>query len=205
MSDKHKPQRPSTMSNTPASSNGPASSSAAAVPEGNVDQIRDILFGGQMRDYERRFLELEERIRREADKLRADLLKRMENLETLSREQHEQLQTQAQRNDRDRREADDSLEQRLQAQGKALKSELLALEQKQDQDVQQLRERLHRSNNEAAEALRERAEELFAELQRVGSQLRDDKVARQELAGFFSEMALRLNHEFDLPQAGPRG
>ena len=24
----------------------------------NVDQIRDILFGGQMRDYERRFIEL---------------------------------------------------------------------------------------------------------------------------------------------------
>jgi DNA anti-recombination protein RmuC len=199
MSDKHKPQRPGASN---ASTGG---NNAAAVPEGNVDQIRDILFGGQMRDYERRFLELEERIRREADKLRADLLKRMEHLEALGREQHEQLQTQAQRSDRDRREAEDSLEQRLQAQGKSLKADLLALEQKQDHDVQQLRDRLHRSNNEAAEALRERAEELLAELQRVGTQLRDDKVARQELAGFFSEMALRLNHEFDLPQAGPRG
>lgn len=174
---------------------------AAIAPEGNVDQIRDILFGGQMRDYERRFQELEERIRREADKLRSDLLKRMENLETLSREQHEQLQSQAQRADRDRREADDNLEQRLQAQGKSLKADLLALEQKQEQDTQGLREKLHRSSNEAAEALRERGEELLAELERVGAQLRDDKVARQELAGFFSEMALRLNREFDLPQA----
>ena len=28
----------------------------------NVDQIRDILFGGQMRDYERRFQDLAERV-----------------------------------------------------------------------------------------------------------------------------------------------
>lgn len=179
-----------------------ARAAAPAVPEGHVDQIRDILFGGQMRDYERRFLELEERIRREADKLRTDLLKRMENLETLAREQHEQLQQQLQRADRDRREGDDALDGRLQSQGKSLKSDLLALEHKQEQDVQNLRERLHRSGNEAAEALRLRAEELLAELERVGAQLRDDKVARQELAGFFSEMALRLNREFDLPQAG---
>jgi hypothetical protein len=190
MTDKQKPAR----------GNGPV-----AAPEGNVDQIRDILFGGQMRDYERRFLELEERIRREADKLRGDLLKRMENLETLSREQYEQTQAQAQRSERDRREADDSLELRLQAQGKSLKADVLALEQKHDQDTQNLRDRLHRNSNEAAEGLRERGEELLAELQRVGAQLRDDKVARQELAGFFSEMALRLNREFDLPQASGVG
>ena len=28
----------------------------------NVEQIRDILFGGQMRDYERRFLEITQRL-----------------------------------------------------------------------------------------------------------------------------------------------
>ena len=33
-----------------------------AASAGNVDKIRDILFGGQMRDYERRFQELEDRL-----------------------------------------------------------------------------------------------------------------------------------------------
>ena len=41
-----------------------------AANEGNVDQIRDILFGGQMRDYERRFEELEERMKRETERNR---------------------------------------------------------------------------------------------------------------------------------------
>lgn len=182
----------------------PSRPSAVAAPEGNVDQIRDILFGGQMRDYERRFQDMEERIRRESEKLRSDLLKRMDALEALMREQHEQIQAVVQRNDRDRREAHDELEARMQTQGKSLRADLAALEQKHEQDSQQLRERLHRAQTEAGEALRERAEELYAELQRVSSQLRDDKVARQELAGFFSEMALRLNREFDLPGSAPQ-
>ena len=36
----------------------------------NVEQIRDILFGGQMRDYERRFQELDARIAAELSRLR---------------------------------------------------------------------------------------------------------------------------------------
>ena len=40
-------------------SNGAAESADAEQAEGNVDKIRDILFGGQMREYERRFERLE--------------------------------------------------------------------------------------------------------------------------------------------------
>ena len=36
----------------------------------NVDQIRDILFGGQMRDYERRFQDLNQRFEAELVRLR---------------------------------------------------------------------------------------------------------------------------------------
>ena len=49
---------------------------ANVAPEGNVDQIRDILFGGQMRDYDRRFDELDERSKREAERARAEFIKR---------------------------------------------------------------------------------------------------------------------------------
>lgn len=183
----------------------PARPAGNGAAEGNVDQIRDILFGGQMRDYERRFHELEERIRREAEKLRVDLVKRMDGLEGLLRDQHEQVQGQLKRVDREWREAAEAGDGRLQAQARALKQELSTLEQKHDADTQALRERLHKLGNESADALRARVDELLAELERVGGQLREDKVARAELAGFFSEMALRLNREFDLPQASGNG
>jgi hypothetical protein len=48
----------------------------------NVDKIRDILFGSQMRDYDKRFGRLEERLAKAADALREDLKKRFDSLES---------------------------------------------------------------------------------------------------------------------------
>ncbi|MGA9594256.1 MAG: hypothetical protein WBS18_14245, partial [Candidatus Acidiferrales bacterium] len=42
----------------------------------NVDKIRDILFGSQMRDYEKRFARLEESVTKALDTLRDDTTKR---------------------------------------------------------------------------------------------------------------------------------
>jgi hypothetical protein len=41
---------------------------------------------------------------------------------------------------------------------------------------------------------------LSSVIERMGHTLRDEKVAREELAGFFQEMALRLTRQFDLPK-----
>ncbi len=48
---------------------------------GNLDKIRDILFGAQAREHERRFAQLEQHLIREAADLRNDLKRRFETLE----------------------------------------------------------------------------------------------------------------------------
>ena len=48
---------------------------------GNLEKIRDILFGQQARDHERRFLALEQSLVKEASDLRAELTKRFDALE----------------------------------------------------------------------------------------------------------------------------
>ncbi|MEO5721011.1 MAG: hypothetical protein ABIR71_06025, partial [Chthoniobacterales bacterium] len=64
----------------------------AAVDESqNVDRIRDILFGSQMRDYDGRFQRVEERLVREAAELRGDLQKRLEALEAYMKGEVESL------------------------------------------------------------------------------------------------------------------
>ena len=59
----------------------PQSSQDATTPLGSVDQIRDIIFGAQMRDYEERFSALEARLIDEARALRQDVQNRFEALE----------------------------------------------------------------------------------------------------------------------------
>src|SRR5215470_17649691 len=64
-----------------------ATPAEAKVPNGgkeqegaNVDKIRDILFGSQMRDYEKRFARLEENVNKAVDSLREDVAKRFDTL-----------------------------------------------------------------------------------------------------------------------------
>src|SRR5271169_4219003 len=57
----------------------------------NVDKIRDILFGSNMREYEKRFARLEEKLTKSSEALREDLKKRFDSLESYVREEMESL------------------------------------------------------------------------------------------------------------------
>ena len=55
---------------------------AGQLPEdGNIDKIRDILFGVQVRDFERKFSKLEERFGKEIEGLPEDTRQKLDNFE----------------------------------------------------------------------------------------------------------------------------
>src|SRR3954471_14534724 len=60
---------------------------------GNVDKIRDILFGSQMRDYESRFARLEETLIKETLEIRETNRRRFDQLESYIRKEFETVQT----------------------------------------------------------------------------------------------------------------
>src|SRR5262245_13792193 len=53
----------------------------------NLDKVRDILFGAQMRDYDRRFTRLEERMLKEVSDARDDTRRRFDQLENFIRQE----------------------------------------------------------------------------------------------------------------------
>src|SRR5208282_6470460 len=59
----------------------------------NVDKIRDILFGSQMRDYEKRFVRLEDSVTKALDTLREDMTKRLDTLGSFIRQEVDSLST----------------------------------------------------------------------------------------------------------------
>lgn len=172
---------------------------AAREPEGNVDQIREILFGGQLRDFERRFADLEDKLRRDIERARTDLLKRGDNLETLIHDQTEALTQQLKRLEADFRKHQGATADQLKSLDEALREELDGADAKVQDALKVLRERLLKQSNDAADALQQQSEEFSRNLSSATESLRESKVARDELAGFLSEMALRLNRDFDLP------
>ena len=57
----------------------------------SIDKVRDILFGGQMREVDRRFARIEERLTKELADLRDDLRKRLDTLDAHVRRENDAL------------------------------------------------------------------------------------------------------------------
>jgi ABC-type phosphate transport system auxiliary subunit len=165
----------------------------------NVDQIRDILFGGQMRDYERRFSELAERLESESARTRQDLDKRIAQIEKRQDEQFEKLSRLLRQEITDRTQSIDDLETRaLQAQ-RTLRGELQAGIHALESELGSKDEHLREELTALRQLLAERAGELSAQQQRADADVRADKVGRADLAALLTEVALRLKGEFELP------
>lgn len=71
--------------------NRPQISGGDALGSGNLDKIREILFGTQMREYEKQITRLEERLVKECSSLRDDTRKRLDSLETYIKQEVESL------------------------------------------------------------------------------------------------------------------
>ena len=68
----------------------------------NVDKIRDILFGGQMRDYEQRFATLEKRLTQSIESSAQNLERRIERLDGYAKRELEKLSEQLKSERKDR-------------------------------------------------------------------------------------------------------
>jgi exonuclease VII large subunit len=173
----------------------------ADAADRNVDQIRDILFGGQMRDYERRFVELNQRIEADFDALRQDQERRFGNLEKRLDEQFEKLSKALRQEVNDRTAAVDDLETRLVQGARTQRSELTGAIEALEQSQASAEERLRAALADLDAALKDQSGRLNQSLTRSRDELRADKVGREDLAALMTELALRLKGDFDLPGA----
>ena len=166
---------------------------------GNVDKIRDILFGHHMRDYESRFKRLEENLVRESAEIREMTRQRLDALEEYIRKEFESQSNRlkserdertatVQQQDRELRELSQSLSRRL--------SETNDLAAETSRSIRE--EILSRSSNLLNE-LQSKHLEASSTLDRHVAELKNAKTDRAMLAGLLNEMALRLTGDFRLP------
>ena len=170
------------------------------LSDNNVEKIRDILFGGNMRDYDKRFARLEDRLISDIERLSQDVFKRFENLDNFIRAEFEDMSQkfQAEKNER-KQEHEESLKE-IQGLQKQTDNRFADVEQQTSAEARTLRTSLHEQGNELLEMVRSTRDELTTSITKEARELQDVKVARSDLAELFSEVALRLNREFDLPE-----
>jgi len=166
---------------------------------GNVDQIRDIIFGSQMRDYEKRFSRLEERVLNETNTLRNETENRLDALESYIKQETNELLDKL---TTERGEREDDTQH--------LSNELDKLAGTTDKKRSQMNDKFSKGQSDLREALLEQSKKMRSEIQDTRhslttsmdhaiEELRSDKTDRKALASMFTEIAMRLNGEFEIP------
>jgi len=172
--------------------NGAATDASAEQPE-SLDQVRDILFGGQMRMVDTRLRGLEERLALENSALRNDLSRQIAELEESSRQE---FAAQAERLSAERtKRADDlkSLSAEMKEALKGLERRHIQFEEAAGQADSEVRDQLLKQSAAFSAELARTADRLTKELDRAESALRADKVDITTLAGSLTDMAARLS------------
>jgi hypothetical protein len=165
-----------------------SSHSQDGAPEagsGNIDKIRDILFGSNMRDYEQRFARLEEALKKESNDLRETTRQHLETLEAFVHRELAALESRL-NTERDERSESDS----------SILKKIGEVESQESQAKREIRNDLLQQSKELSDAIRNKGEELVALLERRAQELQHAKTDRAALAGLFNEMALRLTDQF---------
>jgi DNA repair exonuclease SbcCD ATPase subunit len=168
---------------------------------GNIDKIRDILFGVQMRDYEKRFTRLEERLIKESNSLRDDTKKRFDALELYLKQELESLTERLTSEQSARNESAEALSQGIKDTARAFEKRAAQMDEQSSRSQRELRQQILDQSKSLNDEIRQKYEELTAVLQREAEELRSDKTDRSALAALFTEVALRLNNDFKIPGA----
>lgn len=165
----------------------------------SIDKVRDILFGVQMRDYDKRFARLEERLLKETSDLKEDVKKRLASLEQYVKQEVDALGDRLSSEHAGRTDDVKDLGQQLRETAKAFEKKTAAMDDQSAKAQRELRQQLLEQQQRITEEMQQRHHELLEALSRDSGELRDEKADRAALASLFTEMAMRLSNQFRLP------
>lgn len=167
-----------------------------------MDKIREILYGSQMRHVDKRFGKLEKLFQDEIDGLRSETEKKLASLENYFRKEIDALTSKINGETTDRTRSSEALAQRIDTAQKMLEEKIGQLSEKALQDNRDVQDQILTQSKELLEAIRSDHDKLSAMMENSFRSLSEDKTDRETLANLFTEVAMRLRDEFDLPKSG---
>ena len=165
----------------------------------NVDRIREILFGSQQREFEKKLGRMEERLAGEAAALREESKKRFDSLNLYFKNEMESMAERVKSEQEDRIEKLGEIGRELKELTKAMEKRFTQVEEQASKAQRDLRKQILDQGEELSGEFRRLHQELKAAVERSVQELNADKPGRSALANLFTEMALRLNNEFNIP------
>jgi hypothetical protein len=159
----------------------------------NLEKVRDILFGSQMRDHDRRFARIEERLNQDMTELRDETRKRLDSLEAYIKREVQSVLDRVKAEQTQRTDALKQVGQDLKEASRAMEQRAGELEELNTQTQRELRDALLEQSKTLRDEVQQAGRDTTNRLEATADELRADKVDRGALAGLFNELAMRLS------------
>jgi len=169
--------------------------------EESVDRIRDILFGAQMRDYDKRFKNLESRLLKESEDLRNEVSTRFDALESFITKELGSLTERAKSEEGLRSEAVANLKTELGTVRSTLEKRISQLDSQSTEGARELRQQILDQSKGLGSEIKRKSDQILERLKAEVDELRSVKTDRSTLAAMLTEVAMRLNEDLELPNA----
>ncbi len=160
--------------------------------EQNVDKIREILFGANMREYEQRFANLEQRLIAENEKLGEFIEKRLTGIATATQRELAGLAARIEDQQRSLASLDEANRSEFAGLNHQLEERLGDLNELLGKESQALRNDLTEQYSEIVGLVRKTRESLSDELDQKSGRLEGAKLDREGFAAMLVDMAGRL-------------
>jgi len=159
---------------------------------GDIEKVRDILFGKYVASFEQRFAELESRLEADVDQLKDKLIDKMSNMDNGVNDSLLRIDKQIMKEKSARDSELHSLQNTLREAEVALQAAITAMEDQANQELASVRASLEESHQDLMDRALATQAELTAQLDQQKEDLQNDKVGRQSLALMLDEVAIKL-------------
>jgi len=167
---------------------------------GNIDQIRDIIFGSQIRELDTRFNKIES----DLSNLQQDMQHRLDQVKTVliteMRASNESLEKKLKSLALTSQEEGADVRQQIDRLNRKFSANVEALDESIDKQTTSLRDDLSQTRDKLQEEVRVLKSQVFDELERRFSLLREVKVSRDDMAELLFELGMRLKGNEFVPQ-----
>lgn len=159
---------------------------------GDIEKVRDILFGKYVASFEDRFSQLESRLEADVETLKERLTQKLDSMDGAVNQSLARLDTQIEKEQRSRDTELRSVQNLLSETETALKHSISMMEDQANQDLAAVRSSLEESHQELLDQTLSVQAKLVSEIEKQKEELSGDKVSRDMLALMLDEVAVKL-------------
>jgi hypothetical protein len=167
-----------------------------------VDKIRDLLFGNQMQDYDRRFSKFEERFLQRCEDIEAETARNLSAFESNAKKHVDSLAAQFREEKDLRADADKDLERMLREHNQALEKRMRTMSDQLGQLERDMADRITREVQSLRDDIKQKNSDIRTMIERMFAEMHDVKTDRNLLAGLFIEVARCLDQDLGAKTGG---